>query len=176
LSPFVAGACALAISACGSSGPSSAAASGGPNPKFSADLLKFSQCMRSHGVPKFPDPSARGGIDIGSTSGLDPRSPSFQTAQNACRKLLPGGGPGGRPIPASVRRQILAQAQCMRMHGVPNYPDPQFQGGAVRIGFGSNSGIDPSSPGFKQAVQACGGLGPKGKGGKGGGFAIQIRG
>lgn len=47
--------CALAVAACGSSGKSSSAgASGGP-------LLKLAECMRSHGVPNFPDPGANGG-------------------------------------------------------------------------------------------------------------------
>jgi hypothetical protein len=67
-------------------------------------MLKFAQCMRSHGVPKFPDPtfSPNGGgkLTISPSSGIDPASPQFRTAQKACRKFVPGGaatfkGPGG---------------------------------------------------------------------------------
>lgn len=67
------------------------------------NALKFSKCMRSHGVTNFPDPqfSGSGGnisIRIGG-AGLDPNSPTFQHAQAECGKYmhLPKGakpGPG----------------------------------------------------------------------------------
>jgi hypothetical protein len=168
------GALALAIAGCGSTGPSAAAASGGPQPASArAAFLKYSQCMRAHGVPNFPDPSAGGGIQLDSSSGLDPRSPSFQTAQQACQKLLPGGGPGNHPISAAQRQKLLANAQCMRTHGVPNFPDPLISGGRIAINLGKD--VNPSSPAFQGAVKACGGIfgGPGGKGGRGGiGFRI----
>jgi hypothetical protein len=163
---------ALTLAACGgSTGPSSAAASGGPNPKAHADFLKFSECMRAHGITNFPDPNGSGGIDIGQASGLDPRSPAFQTAQQACMKLLPGGGPGAHPLSAAQRRELIANAQCMRTHGVPNFPDPNFQGGGVRVQFGPGTGINPQSPAFQNAARQCKGI----FGGKGG-FAIRIAG
>jgi hypothetical protein len=40
----------------------------------------------------------------------------------------------------------------MRSHGVPNFPDPQFSGGGVRIG---GTGLDPNSPQFTAAQKAC---------------------
>lgn len=53
-------------------------------------MLAYAQCMRSHGVPKFPDPKAGGALVIGTKNGVDPNSPQFKTAQAACQKLLPG--------------------------------------------------------------------------------------
>ena len=55
-------------------------------------LLKFSACMRAHGVTNFPDPimQARGPSLIVPSSQVDPNNPSVQAAQNACQKLLPG--------------------------------------------------------------------------------------
>ena len=53
--------------------------------------LKFAQCMRSHGVPKFPDPKAGGQMTLGTKAGVDPNTPQFQAAQKACQKLVPGG-------------------------------------------------------------------------------------
>ena len=71
------------------------------------NALKFSTCMRSHGVANFPDPnfSSSGGgfrVRIGSASGgLDPNSPTFQAAQKACAADLPGRGRFGTRIGAS---------------------------------------------------------------------------
>jgi hypothetical protein len=58
--------------------------------------LKFSACMRSNGVPKFPDPQFSGGmtrLTLGKDGGIDPSSPIFQKAQKTCQKLMPDGGP-----------------------------------------------------------------------------------
>jgi hypothetical protein len=74
--------------------------------EFQAKALKFSECMRSHGEPNFPDPKVEGGgvrLQIGPSSGIDPRSPQFQAAQKACQGDMPGpkGGPAGAaPVPA----------------------------------------------------------------------------
>jgi hypothetical protein len=52
-------------------------------------LLRFSQCMRSHGVPSFPDPTANG-LNLGG-SGISPASPQFRAALRACQHALPAG-------------------------------------------------------------------------------------
>ena len=60
--------------------------------------LKFSACMRSHGVPNFPDPqTSGGGITLGFKrgSGIDPQSPQFKAAQRACQNEFPGPKGGG---------------------------------------------------------------------------------
>jgi len=68
--------------------------------KAMAQALRFSQCMRSHGITAFPDPQsvAGGGIRIairaGQGSNLNPTNPQFQAAQKACQSLNPLGGPG----------------------------------------------------------------------------------
>jgi hypothetical protein len=66
--------------------------------KMVAQALKFSKCMRGHGLPNFPDPDvgrSPSGIGIairlgGPGSGVNPQSPTFQAAQKACQKLLLG--------------------------------------------------------------------------------------
>ena len=61
--------------------------------EFLKQALKYSQCMRKHGVPKFPDPQSSGsgvGLRITKDSGIDPNSPQFKAAQKACKALLPG--------------------------------------------------------------------------------------
>ena len=56
-------------------------------------MLKFTACMRSHGIPDFPDPvvDAQGvtaGITPASKGDLDPGSPRFRAAQQDCRKYM----------------------------------------------------------------------------------------
>ena len=60
-------------------------------------LLKYARCMRAHGIPDFPDPQPGGGFSIKQTPGsdLNPNSPLYEAADNACKHYLPGGGHGG---------------------------------------------------------------------------------
>jgi hypothetical protein len=53
----------------------------------------------------------------------------------------------------------LAYSQCMRAHGIKNFPDPNSSGG---IGIGPSSGANPNSPQFQAAEQACHSLAPSG--------------
>ena len=76
-------ACAMAIAACGSSSHSVAAASRGLSLAHSE--LKVAECMRSHGVPNFPDPTSEG-LSISPTSGIDLNSPQFLAAEKSCQK------------------------------------------------------------------------------------------
>src|SRR6516162_3760030 len=57
-----------------------------------SQALRFSVCIRSHGVPGFPDPTvAQGGTAVGFKLGnTDQNSPQFQAAARACRKFEPG--------------------------------------------------------------------------------------
>lgn len=158
--------CAVAVAGCGSSSSSS------DKPSASAlksDGLRFSECMRSHGVPNFPDPVAGSNghgfrISITPASGIQPFSPSFKAAQSTCSKLLPGGGPGklGSASP-QARSQMLAISTCMRAHGFTDFPDPTTtppSGATNVIGRDGEflaipSNINVNSPAFKQAAAAC---------------------
>lgn len=140
----------------------------------SSQALAYSRCMRRNGVPSFPDPQTSGaGVVIGIGAGVDPSSPQFQRAESSCRTLLPRGGPPTRAEVARAERAALAFSRCMRAHGVANFPDPQFKTGSgglgIRIG-GRSGGLDPNSPIFRAAQQACAGdlpgggaKGPSGK-------------
>jgi hypothetical protein len=58
-------------------------------------MLKYTECMRAHGIISFPDPvenSHQIGFNISGT-GIDQSSPRFKSASKACQPLLPGGGP-----------------------------------------------------------------------------------
>ena len=151
---------ALFAAACGGdSGTPSSATS--PSASVQEQATAFAQCMRSHGVPSFPDPNSQGQFAFTNGSGVDPNSSEFQSARSACQHLLPAGSSLQQ---SQNQSQALKFAQCMRSHGVPNFPDPQTQGGGTFFGGG---GINPSSPQFQNAMQACRSLLPAGAGGGG---------
>ena len=133
---------ALALLAACSGSPSSAGSGGSPNAGRSASspsAVGFSRCMRSQGVPDFPDPGSSGEIPKESAQHLGVSSSQFTGAQRACQHLLPttGGALTASSLQqcylAGVCPQALVQqavnaglkfARCMRSHGVPNWPDP----------------------------------------------------
>ena len=180
LSVVVLASAALLVSGCGGSSspgvahlPSStsggAAADGAGKsraPESSAStqqkMVAYSQCMRSHGVPEFPEPT-EGRLLIHSSghnvhvTGVNPQSSQFQAAQKVCGKLLPEGGSLSPAQQAKAQESALKLSQCMRTHGVPNFPDPTFSGGGARLTLkaGGANGIDPNSPQFKSAQKTC---------------------
>jgi hypothetical protein len=57
-----------------------------------AQAVKYSHCMRSHGVTGFPDPTVvNGQIEFAGAQGIG-RTPQFASAQNTCQSLLEGSG------------------------------------------------------------------------------------
>lgn len=164
---------ALLLAACGggSSGPqvagdgSSSKAASSSSKGSGANLLAYAACMRSHGLPDFPDPDSSGGFPM--PGNIDPNSPRYQAAANACKAYA---GPGLNLSPAreeQIEANALERAQCMRSHGVPNYPDPTitFSDGGVsgaQRAPGLGSGVDPNSPTFQAAQKACQSVGQGG--------------
>jgi hypothetical protein len=168
-------AAAMLIAGCGSSKSNSSPSGSGASASAQSSGIAFAECMRSHGVPNFPDPTAcsGGGVQIqasqragsGQTmtvNGVPVSAPAFQSASQACNSKLPHGGKGPPGGITAIRAKALKMAQCMRSHGVPNFPDPQVTSGpgggvGVKLG-GSGSGIDPNAPAFKSAQQTCGSI------------------
>jgi hypothetical protein len=123
---------ALLVAACGSSPSPSAGGS-----TTSASGVAYSACMRSHGVPNFPDPDSSGQLPKGDAQQFGVSTSQYQTAQQTCRHLLPTGGSlqqqehqcmQNSDCPAALVQQMLVAdrklARCMRSHGVPSFPDP----------------------------------------------------
>ena len=147
--------CVVSLTACGTSSRPSGATGGDP-------ALEYARCLRAHGVPNFPDPTAGSGLVI--PNDIDPQSPAFRSAQQACSELATGGlGQGGAS--ASRNLELVALARCMRTHGVPNFPDPTNSppprgAGNVLGGPGSYLALgtpqQQHSPAYKHAAAACG--------------------
>jgi hypothetical protein len=152
------------LAGCGSTGQPSGTVPGATNSRSggSDPALQLARCMRAHGVSNFPDPRpGGGGIQLG--PGVNPYTPTFRSAKQACKEFFPDDG-GPPATSASDRAAALNLARCMRSHGVPQFPDPAFtpprnarsvlvMGGMV---FAIPSSVDPRSPAFQHASHACG--------------------
>ncbi len=63
-------------------------------PADQADYLRAAACMRSHGVPDFPDPSFQNGdVSFNSRTPIDTNTSQYESALTTCRKLIPAGLP-----------------------------------------------------------------------------------
>lgn len=164
----------VATTASNTTSPSgSSAARGGSAATQAAHIasegVAYSACMRAHGVPGYPDPkvSVNGAevkVAVEAPVGALKDNPNFSSAQQACRKLLPHGGPeSGHQIGPQEQAQYLRLVACMRAHGLPSLADPTFSNGGVHI----PGGVDHNSPQFKSAEQACQSLIPAGASGGG---------
>jgi hypothetical protein len=141
----------------------SSGSSNGPTKQLSTkDLvaagIKFATCMRAHGV-QMNDPKVNngGGLQI-SVGGNVPKD-KMDAAQKACQKYLPvqNGQNGNSP---QARADLLKYSQCMRAHGVKNFPDPSPDGGIQLDG----NKVNVDSPTFKEADKTCRPAGSRGIG------------
>jgi hypothetical protein len=123
-----------------------------------AVAVAFSRCMRSHGVPTFPDPSTTEPHALKATAQrLAASNPRFTAAAKACNHLLPNGGNSSQETAQQNRTRLadeLSFARCMRSHGVSRFPDPSAQGG-LTVEMVQAQGIDVHSPAVLRVVQAC---------------------
>ncbi len=149
-----------AVGSPGGSAPAAAAGSGAGSPL--AEAVAYSQCLRSHGVPNFPDPvqTPSGGYGY-RTAGIDPNSAAFQAALQGCRALPSPWNSTGQQLTPTQQQAWLNWAQCIRAHGVPAFPDPTFSGREVRdSGIGSNSSqLQSAMDACKSQMPSVGGLG-----------------
>lgn len=118
--------------------------------KTAASPLAHAECMRSHGLPDFPDPGPIH-IDVRTHPDLDPASPVFVAAQKACLSLEPAG-PTGNTVSPQLQAAALAYSACMRSHGYPNFADPVFDSRGEHVAI---NGIDTDSAQFQNADKSC---------------------
>ena len=153
---------ALAAAACGGEGntPTSAAGSRkGPDAATKKALLQYAQCMRDHGVD-MPDPNFSGGRVTMRSGGPGTKvaPATMEAAQEACKKYQAKIKPPAMSTAEKekFKKEALANAQCMRDHGITNFPDPTFDSnGGAQIQLGKGGGLNPDDPKFKAAQKAC---------------------
>jgi hypothetical protein len=156
----------LILAACGGSSPPS-----DPAASAADSALKFSKCMREHGVKNFPNPEvSAGGIKL-SFKGEGVKPQTMDSAQKACQHFQEEGEQGPELTPqekVEKEEEVLKFAKCMREHGIE--VEASVSGGGVKVGIHGGPGAtgpNPNSPAFQAAQEACQSLlpGPKGKGG-----------
>jgi hypothetical protein len=126
---------------------------------FQGDPAEQGRVLR---LRKLPQATGRGGGRVGAATvallaaavlvagcGHNPASPGVA-------KLDPSGTPStGASASGSAHDQALAYAACIRNHGVPNFPDPEPNGGFKMK-------ANPNDPTLQAAEQACASLLPGG--------------
>ena len=163
MAAVIAAAVLALLAACGGS-PSSAGSGGSPNAAASArsqsassqKLLAFSRCMRSHGVPNFPDPNSSGVLPKSQVAQLSAGNSQFPAAHRACEHLLPNGGQPSLAQMQQAWNDMRNFARCMRSHGVPNWPDPaRTSQQDQRPFFYVPNSIDPNAPQIVTRMRTC---------------------
>jgi len=167
MDPLVWRRCALAallagmalLAGCGSNGvPASSAASS--HPAGYDQFHAYSQCMRSHGAPFWPEASEvnAGVFDSPYTYRITGRilvqeqGSGWEAALRACRKLAPHGLPFTAAQISTLRSHLEKLAACMRAHGISHFPAPVV--GPSGGGF-PRPGVNPDSAQFQAAQRAC---------------------
>lgn len=156
-----------------SAGPASGSGGspGGAGSSGSSSAVAYAACIRSHGVPNYPDPDSSGQLPKTDAQHLGVSTSQYEGAQQACRGLLPTGGSlhqreehciayGGPCPPALVQQMLTADrklAQCMRSHGWPTFPDPTPQSGGPVFDITKAGITDAASHThrFESALDVC---------------------
>lgn len=150
------------VTACESSNAPTVAATDSATPTYAQEIA-FAQCIRSHGLPSFPNPDASGSFHINAAT-LD--SSQATSAYGACRHLLPNGGPNLAAIQQEEQQkqaqqlpELLKWQQCVRSHGEPDF---SVGLGGQSPAPGKGPGVNTGAPQFQAALNACQHLLPAG--------------
>jgi hypothetical protein len=124
----VAGACAL--TACGSGGHATGhrTPSGAASTDAATVAREAVRCIRQHGLPNFPDLVYDQQSGTWVIPGGARKPPRNVVAQ--CRPILdrlPAKN-RQRPLTTADIAKLRQLAQCMRQHGLPDWPDPNAEG------------------------------------------------
>jgi hypothetical protein len=145
---LAAGVAGIAVLAAACGGSASSAGSLGRSKLQIA--IDYATCMRSHGAPNWLDPNSQGQFFKTKTNAAGFQAPA--SAYRACLHLLPNGGELTAAQLLIVGPLILRFADCIRSHGITNFPDPTVNAQGITV---DPHGLDVSSPQFHAAQQAC---------------------
>jgi hypothetical protein len=126
------------------------------------DAVAWVGCMRARGIVDLSPPTTVANATqqmVGFGEPPDKQGPKYKAANKVCEYLLPGSGSG--PSQAMVQEQLakdLKFSECMRSHGITDFPDPKQSSQGISIG--PVHGLAASSPQFQAAQKACRSLVP----------------
>lgn len=149
---------AVGTAGCAGHDDPTVATAGSGTPKASAGAaangqdsrLKYSQCMRDHGMTWFPDPGPDGGLGVRVPAGTDENK--LEKAQEACKAYAPGSNRNGKLSDEDLNK-LRQMSQCVRDHGFSKYPDPDSNGG-INVN-NETLGVAPDDSAFLKALQEC---------------------
>jgi hypothetical protein len=133
-------------SSAGNSGPP-------PSPALAKAQLAYSECIRNHGIPRFPDPQASGGFPSGSLDDIDQNSPQYLAAEKDCAAQAKAAdmAPPTKAQQEAHMAVMLKISACMQHDGFPNFPDLTSEGG-----FAISPGqLDMDTPQYAAAAKKC---------------------
>ena len=160
VSLLVAVTAAASLVACGAEeDPSKPASAQTQEAKNRKALLDYARCMRDNGVD-MPDPQFNGGRVTQRMKGGNPDE--MRAAEKACEKYRAQvkAPEMSADQKEEFKKAALANARCMREHGI-DFPDPQFdQNGGARVKIGKS--LNPEGAKFQAAQKACEKTLPKG--------------
>jgi hypothetical protein len=150
---------ALIGAGCGSDAPSETGNTGsGSNESATVgdQTVKFADCMRKNGITEFPDPNGLSDQElVEAIEKADPSSAAFKKALGACKKLQPVGLLGGKASPKQMSDR-LKFAQCIREHGVEDFPDPANGEPLVNTNLIPSTNTEGGMTILNAAMQTCG--------------------
>src|SRR5262245_25159907 len=95
---------------------------------------RFVACARAHGQANWPDPvvDEQGRATFPAVNGFNAKA-QFEPVRAACAEILAGLPPqanpySDEPLTAAQLDARRRYAQCMREHGLPDFPDPDANG------------------------------------------------
>jgi hypothetical protein len=100
----------------------------GPAAKEAA-ARQFAQCARQNGIPNLQDPTvdAHGDLQLPPPPpGLSLQSPVVQHVNQVCGHFLQGVFTTRQDNNQQGQDALVRFSQCMRQHGLPSFPDPNF--------------------------------------------------
>jgi hypothetical protein len=161
------------LAACGGGSGGAGASPSASASMSDADLLAIGkevvQCMRDNGLPDMADPYVEAGklkLAEADQAAMEGKysDEQLESAREACQDVydkVPQGAieqdgkdadvaaPGPEDIPA-----LTQFAQCVREHGIAEWPDPNSEG-QFPVGGTSVEGKPSEIPGLEAAFEAC---------------------
>jgi hypothetical protein len=168
VAPALAIALALVAAGCGggsgSGGGAVATSTTAGSAAREAAARQFVQCARQNGIPNLQDPTvnAHGDLELPtSPPGLSERSPLVQHVIQVCGHFLQGVLTTREGNNQQGDDALVRFSQCMRQHGLPSFPDPNFsQNPPLPLRT-----MNTADAAFQHAMAACQSLLKSAKGG-----------